>query len=87
MSAILFAGLEDQKYVGSGQPETALVTGTQGFVGERHDRVNSAQAEVLYNPLHALTLHASYRFEQRKSNDTQFQYNDKIALISASWRF
>jgi hypothetical protein len=65
-------GIEQQKYIGSGN-----TTAT----------VDSAEAGLTYKPWAALTINVTFRYENRHSNETFFQFDDNLASVGATWRF
>jgi hypothetical protein len=48
----------------------------------RYDRLSTEQARLVYSPTHYLSFKLAYRYEQRESNQAQFQYNDGVATAS-----
>jgi hypothetical protein len=51
----------------------------------RFDRLSSEQARLVYSPTHYLTFKLAYHYEQRESNQAQFQYNDGVATASVTY--
>jgi len=51
----------------------------------RYDRLSTEQARLVYSPTHYLTFKLAYRYEQRESNQAQFQYNDGVASASVTY--
>ena len=48
----------------------------------RYDRLTTEQARLVYSPTQYLTFKLAYHYEQRESNQAQFQYNDGVATAS-----
>jgi hypothetical protein len=48
----------------------------------RYDRLSTEQARLVYSPTNYLTFKLAYHYEQRESNQAQFQYNDGVATAS-----
>jgi hypothetical protein len=51
----------------------------------RYDRLSTEQARLVYSPTHYLTFKLAYHYEQRESNQAQFQYNDGVATASVTY--
>lgn len=53
----------------------------------RRDTTDSAEIGVDWSPMNKLSVNVSLQQQRRSSNNTLFEYDDKIAKISASWAF
>jgi hypothetical protein len=51
------------------------------------DSTDSAEIGVDWSPMRKLSVKISLQQQRRSSNDALFEYDDKIAKISASWAF
>jgi len=71
--------LEDQSYITS---STSALT-----LGSRDDKLTGEQLNIAYKPRSAWLLNFFVRNEQRRSNQSQFRYNDKLANVSVSYKF
>ncbi len=74
----------------------ALANDNQNFIGldssvltfaARTDKVRSQQLNLQYQATTALVLEASYRDEQRRSNQALFQFDDRLAKIGLTFTF
>jgi hypothetical protein len=75
----LVFSLEDQNFIASST--SALLTGS------RTDKVTGQQINLLYTPRSNLFLNVFFRNEQRSSPVEEFNYNDKMARGSVTWKF
>jgi exopolysaccharide biosynthesis operon protein EpsL len=57
------------------------------IAGARRDRIYAEQANLTYIPVRYLTLNFSVRRAQRSSNQSQFAYNDTLAMIGVLAKF
>ena len=53
----------------------------------RKDTTDSAEIGIDWSPLRKLSVKASFQQQRRSSNDALFEYDDKLAKISANWIF
>jgi Putative beta-barrel porin 2 len=51
----------------------------------RYDRLSTEQARLVYSPTPYLGFKLAYHYEQRESNQAQFQYNDGVATASVTY--
>lgn len=56
-------------------------------LGARRDGVGAAQARLQYTPTSALTLNLSYRYQKRDSNESAFEFGDRLAEVDATFKF
>jgi exopolysaccharide biosynthesis operon protein EpsL len=76
----LTASYAQQNYIGTSP--SVLTIGAP-----RHDNINSEQATIVYVPIRALTFNFSYYYQQRGSNQAEFKYDDKQAIVSGTFKF
>ena len=58
-----------------------------GATQEREDDITHLRAEVGYHPLEHLSFRMNYRYEERESNDTAFDYRDNLWILQVQFGF
>jgi hypothetical protein len=75
---------DNQNYIGSNPVGVVFVVPVSQA---RHDTLTSLTANVIYNPIQALTLTLSAAHVARDSNISQFHYNDLQANVNVVYKF
>lgn len=69
----------NQNYIGSSLNVLTL--------GTRQDKVSSQQVSLNYTPRRAVILKLTYRYDQRKSNQDIFDFDDQLVSVSLKFTF
>jgi hypothetical protein len=79
LNVTLAASYESQTYVG--------VTEAQILAGTRRDRLSSGQATIEYLPRAFLVFDFGYAYEDRKSDEARYQYDDNVISAKVTFKY